>query len=209
VVGNKSEGGKAQLRDGTVEFREDVRSSLRFSEYNHRAKISGSCFAAKVLIVSGIANEDEGSLVKVEILDVVFKSSVEFSNGRILSLEDRFLDFCKILRPFSKLDGTGCDEVFSWEGFGESRSQVCHFGEVKGEEGFDAMSDVVRRVTGQLLNQNSFRPEDSRGSSCPMLFLTFGGLDKCFTNIQMSSLDNAVGLGVVRGNLDVIYFVFC
>jgi hypothetical protein len=144
VVGNKLEGSKAQLRDGTVEFREDVRSSLRFLEYNHRAKILGSCFAAKVLIMLGIANEDKGSLVKVEILDVVFELSVEFSNGCILSLEDRFLDFCKILRPFLKLGGAGCNEVFSWEGFGESRSQVCRFSKVKGEEGFDVMSDVVR-----------------------------------------------------------------
>ena len=66
------------------------------------------------------------------------------------------------------------------------------------------MGNVVRAKTCRGVDGYALGPEYRRRNLTPLLCITIGGLDQGFSDIEVSALDNSIGLGVVGRDTDVV-----
>ena len=66
------------------------------------------------------------------------------------------------------------------------------------------MGNVVRAETCRRVDGYALSPEYRRRNLTPLLGITVGGLDQGFSDIEVSALDNSVGLGVIGRDTDVV-----
>ena len=75
-------------------------------------------------------------------------------------------------------------------------------GDVKGQDGVNAMDLEVRGFASGTLGCDAFGEKDVGKDAKPLVRVGFGGVDG-IPNISVSSFDGSVGLGVVGGNMNM------
>ena len=75
-------------------------------------------------------------------------------------------------------------------------------GDVKGQDGVDAMDHEVRGFASGTLGCDAFGEKDVGKDAKPLVRVGFGGVDG-IPNISVSSFDRSIGLGVVGGDMNM------
>ncbi|KAF6741015.1 hypothetical protein DFP72DRAFT_863322 [Ephemerocybe angulata] len=106
-----------------------------------------------------VPDEDEATGEEVVVLDGVLEAFFVLLGGRDARLVQEVLDAIEVFLTSLELRSAIRDEIFGGLERGSCRGDEGSFGEIKGEDGFNPVGDIVGRVARRLLDGNALGPE--------------------------------------------------
>ena len=162
-VGNETEPCDTDVGLRAVEFRNNIRCSWSLAHYYHRTEIPGLHFTVEGVLNPSVAHQYKSSRLEVEINDsgqVLLLKLFQVANS---GLCDYRAHLFQLFRSLLELTCAKCNQILGRHPGVLGRGQIGRLDDVKRENGMNAVSHEVRRVS---CGNQWMRKKPGKGVTC-------------------------------------------